>query len=105
MCGWLGSVLESHRISVAQLVDTTGQGVFEFRVEVATVSDLESIPRKLSYALCGVDEDGRQLYVSPWLDLSVVLKEVEYMSKELRACGQVFVVASDVKARVVDQLL
>jgi hypothetical protein len=97
--------MDPHRISIAQLVDTTGQGVFRFRVEVATSCGLDGFPRKLSYERCEVDDEGRELYVSPWLDLRVVLEEVGYISKELRSCGQAFVVSDDVKARVVDQLL
>jgi hypothetical protein len=97
--------LETYRISIVQLVDTTGQGVFMFRVEVATSCGLEDIPRRLSYRLDATDDRGRKLYVSPWLDLRVVLGEVEYISEGLRACGKPFVVSSVIEARVIDQLL
>jgi hypothetical protein len=100
-----GMDLDSHRISVAQLVDTTGQGVFRFRVEVATSCGLDGVPMRLSYTCDGVDDGGRELYVSPWLDLSVVLREVEYISEGLKACGKSFVVSSVVESRVVDQLM
>ena len=98
-------MLESRCISVVQLVDTTGQGVFRFRVEVATSCGLDGFPGELSYERCGVDDEGRELYASPWLDLRVVLREVECISKGLRACGKSFAVSSCVEARVVDQLL
>jgi len=97
-------VLDSHCISVVQLVDTTGQGVFRFRVEVATSCGLEDVPKKLSYSRCGVDDRGRELYVTPWLDFDAVLKEVEYISEGLKACGKSFVVSNVVEARVIDQL-
>ncbi len=103
--GVAGMELDAHRISIAQLVDVTGQGVFEFRVEVATLSGLESIPGKLSYARCGVDDEGWELYVSSWLDLRTVLGEVELVSEGLKARGKTCVVASDVRSRVIDQLL
>lgn len=96
--------MDTHRISIVQLVDTTGQGLFEFRVEVATLAGLESIPRNFNYAQCGVDGEGRELYVSPWLDLTTVLKEVEYISKELKSCGRTFMVTSNMRSRVIDQL-
>jgi hypothetical protein len=97
--------MDTHRISIAQLVDVTGQGVFRFRVEVATSCGLDGVPRNLSYSLDGLDEVGRELYVSAWLDLGVVLKEVERISEGLKACGKFFVVSSVVEARVVDQVV
>jgi hypothetical protein len=100
-----GMDLDSHVISVAQLVDTTGQGIFRFRVEVATLPGLKSIPGKLAYARCGVDNEGRELYVSSWFDLRTVLREVEHLSEGLKARGKTYVVTSNVKSRVADQLL
>jgi hypothetical protein len=97
--------LGTHHISIVQLVDTTGQGVFEFRVEIATPDDLESIPRNFNYTQCGLDDEGREVYVSPWLDLTTVLKEVEFISRKLKLCGQTFIIASNMRSRVIDQLL
>jgi hypothetical protein len=96
--------LDAHCISIAQLVDTTGQGLFEFRVEVATPAGLEGIPRNFKYTQCEEDEEGREIYVSPWLDLATVLREVECISKELKSCGRTFTVTSNVRSRVIDQL-
>jgi hypothetical protein len=74
-------------------------------VELAIYPAWEVFRGKLSYVPCGVDEDGNELYVSSWLDLRTVLREVEHVSEELKARGKTCVVARDVKARVVDQLL
>jgi hypothetical protein len=87
------------------LVDTTGQGVFRFRVEVANCCGLEDLLRSLSYVVCREDEKGRELFVSSWADLSTVLEEVKDLSEVLRARGEACVVATVVKRRVVDQLM
>ncbi|WXG45226.1 MAG: hypothetical protein WED05_00610 [Candidatus Atabeyarchaeum deiterrae] len=97
--------MNSEGISVTQLVDVTGQGVFQFRVEVATPSsDFKDIPFSHEYMLFGVDGDGRKLYASAWLDLESVLKEVERISTELKSRGKTVLVSSRVRSRVVDTL-
>lgn len=94
----------THYISIAQLLDTTGEGIAEFRIEIAVSGTLEDISSSYEYSQCGVDEEGRELYVSPWLNLKSVLEEVKRISGELKLHGRDFAVSSDMRSRVVDTL-
>nr|MDO8100494.1 hypothetical protein [Candidatus Njordarchaeota archaeon] len=94
----------THHISIAQLFDSTGEGIAEFRIEIAVSEALEDIGSSYEYCQCGVDEEGRELYVSPWLNLKSVMEEVERISSELKLQGRDFAVSSVVRSRVVDTL-
>jgi len=96
--------LYTHYISIAQLLDTTGEGIAEFRVEIAVSGAFEDISSSYGYYQWGVDEEGRELYVSPWLNLKSVLEEVKRMSSELKLHGRNFVVSSNMRSRVIDTL-
>jgi hypothetical protein len=94
----------THYISIAQQLDTTGEGIAEFRIEIAVSGAFEDISSSYVYSQCGVDEEGRELYVSPWLNLKSVLEEVNRISSELKSQGKDFAVSRDMRSRVVDAL-
>lgn len=94
----------THYISLAQLLDTTGEGIAEFRIEIAVTGTLGDFGSSYDYSNCGVDEEGRELYVSPWLDLKCVLDEVKRISSKLKQQGNDFAVSSSMRSRVVDIL-
>jgi hypothetical protein len=93
-----------HYISIAQLLDTTGEGIAEFRIEIAVSGVFEDIGSSYVYSQCGVDDEGRELYVSPWLGLKNVLEEVKWISSELELRGKDFIVSSEIIGRVVETL-
>jgi hypothetical protein len=94
----------THYISIAQLLDTTGEGIAEFRIEIAVTGMLENVGSSCGYSRCGFDDEGRELYVSPWFSLRSALDEVKRVSSELRLHGRDFMVSSSVRSRVVDIL-
>jgi hypothetical protein len=94
----------THYISIAQLLDTTGEGIAEFRIEIAVSGTFEDISSSYEYCRCGVDDEGRELYVSPWLNLKSVLEEIKWLSSELRLHGRDFIVSSNIRGRVVETL-
>jgi hypothetical protein len=98
-----GKIL-THCISIAQLLDTTGEGIAEFRIEIAVSGAFEDIGSSYLYSQCGVDDEGRELYVSPWLNLKNVLEETKRISSELKLRGKDFTVSSEVIGRVVETL-
>jgi hypothetical protein len=91
-------------VSIAQLLDATGEGIAEFRVEISVTGVLEDLGTSYSYSQCGFDEEGRKLYVSPWLNLKNALQEVERISCELKLHERAFTISSSMRSRVVDIL-
>jgi hypothetical protein len=94
----------THYISLAQLLDTTGEGIAEFRIEIAIAGMLEDVGSSHVYSRCGFDDEGRELYVSPWLSLRSALEEIKRVSSELKLHGRDFTVSSSMRSRVVDTL-